>query len=155
MRIVAVFIGLVIVLTGVINAQNTYRGDTISPEGAVSVAEALQRLEKEEKVAKIKVKGKVSSVCQKKGCWMIITDGNQEIKIVFKDYSFFVPKDIAGYEVIVEGPLFYETISVEQQKHYAKDVGASEEEIAQITEPKKIPILEAHGVIILEYEEKN
>ncbi len=141
-------------ITSFVNAQNAYRGDTITPDGAITVAQAIEKLEKEGKVANVKVKGKVSSVCQKKGCWMIITDGDKEIKVVFKDYSFFVPKDIEEYEVIVEGPLFYETISVEQRKHYAKDAGKSPEEIEKINEPLKIPMIEARGVIIIGYGKK-
>ena len=151
MRIVSWLIIAIFGITGLANAQNAYRGDTITPEGAITVTQAIKKLEKEGKVANIKVKGKVSSVCQKKGCWMVITDGDKEIKVVFKDYSFFVPKDIADYEVVVEGPLFYETISVEQRKHYAKDAGASPEEIEKISEPLKIPMIEARGVIIIGY----
>ncbi|NPA34160.1 MAG: DUF4920 domain-containing protein [Chlorobi bacterium] len=151
MKLVAKLVVLFFAIAMSINAQNAYRGDTITPEGAVTVSQAIEKLEKEGKVANIKVKGKVSAVCQKKGCWMIITDGNKEIKVVFKDYSFFVPKDIDGYEVIVEGPLFYEIISVEQRKHYAQDAGASQEEIDKITEPLKIPMIEARGVIIIGY----
>lgn len=151
MRVMAWLVVLVFAISGSISAQNTYRGDTITPEGSITVSQAIEKLEREGKVANIKVRGKVSAVCQKKGCWMIITDGDKEIKVVFKDYSFFVPKDIAGYEVIVEGPLFYETISVEQRKHYAQDAGSSPEEIEKITEPLKIPMIEARGVIIIGY----
>ncbi len=136
-------------------AQNHYVGEKITPEGAVSVEQALKQLEKEGKVAKIKVQGKVSRVCQKKGCWMVLTDDDgHEIRVVFKDYSFFVPKDIAGYEAIAEGALYYETISVQHLRHLAKDAGKSEEEIAKITEPERIPTLEAHGVIIRNYAPK-
>ncbi len=151
MRVMTWLVGLLFTIAGSMNAQDTYRGDTITPEGAITVGQAIEKLGQEGKVANIKVKGKVSAVCQKKGCWMIITDGDKEIKVVFKDYSFFVPKDIAGYEVIVEGPLFYETVSVEQRKHYAQDAGASQEEIEKITEPVKIPMIEARGVIIIGY----
>src|SRR5690606_26959928 len=50
-----------------------------------------------------KITGKVIEVCKKKGCWMKL-DLNQDLDVMvqFKDYGFFVPKDIIGKEVILE-----------------------------------------------------
>jgi len=93
----------------------------------------------------------VTDVCQAKGCWMKLSlSDEKEIMVKFKDYGFFVPKDIAGKEVIVNGKAFVEAMSVEDQKHYAKDGGQSEEEIAKITEPKKTYSFEADGVLLKE-----
>ncbi len=91
----------------------------------------------------------VTDVCQSKGCWMRLElqDG-QETMVRFKDYGFFMPKDITGKEVIVNGLAFVEEMSVKDQKHYAKDGGKSEEEIAKITAPKKTLGFEADGVLL-------
>lgn len=44
-----------------------------------------------------KVTGTVESVCQVKGCWMKVKmDNGETMRVMFKDYAFFVPKDIAG-----------------------------------------------------------
>ncbi|MBK6732010.1 MAG: DUF4920 domain-containing protein [Bacteroidetes bacterium] len=44
-----------------------------------------------------KVKGTVTSVCQNKGCWMKLDLGNGEsMRVTFKDYGFFVPKEKQG-----------------------------------------------------------
>jgi hypothetical protein len=96
-----------------------------------------------------KMVAKVDAVCQAKGCWMTLNleDGNQ-VMVKFKDYGFFVPKDIAGKEVIVNGLAFVEEVSVDEQRHYAEDAGKSEEEIAAITAPKKTFSFEADGVLI-------
>jgi len=51
----------------------------------------------------IRVEGTIKEVCQHKGCWLKLTDGNQELTIRFKDYGFFVPKDAATSRVIVQG----------------------------------------------------
>ncbi|PIB30673.1 DUF4920 domain-containing protein [Maribacter sp. 4G9] len=93
--------------------------------------------------------GKVKEVCQAKGCWMkvALSNGN-EAMVRFKDYGFFVPKDIAGKDVVVDGIAFVEEMSVEDQKHYAKDAGAGQEELAKITMPKKTYSFEASGVLI-------
>jgi hypothetical protein len=96
-----------------------------------------------------KMVAKVDAVCQAKGCWMTLNleDGNQ-VMVKFKDYGFFVPKDIAGKEVIVNGLAFVEEVSVDEQRHYAEDAGKSAEEIAAITTPKKTFSFEADGVLI-------
>ena len=48
-----------------------------------------------------KVSGTVESVCQVKGCWMQVKlDNGETMRVVFKDYAFFVPKDIAGKTAI-------------------------------------------------------
>ncbi|MCW5517578.1 DUF4920 domain-containing protein [Muriicola sp. Z0-33] len=99
---------------------------------------------------KTKFKAEVIEVCQAKGCWMKVQlEDGQETMVRFKDYGFFVPKDIAGKEVVLNGLAFVEEMSVEDQRHYAKDAGKSDEEIAQITAPKKTFGFEADGLLIL------
>lgn len=91
----------------------------------------------------------VTEVCQSKGCWMKLKlEDGKEAMVRFKDYGFFVPKDIAGKEVIVNGNAFVDMMSVEDQQHYAEDEGKSPEEIALITSPKKTYSFEASGVLI-------
>ena len=96
-----------------------------------------------------KMSAKVISVCQTKGCWMTLNleDGN-EVMVKFKDYGFFMPKDIAGKEVIINGKAFVNEVPVDELRHYAEDAGKTEEEIASITEPKKTFSFEADGVLI-------
>lgn len=96
-----------------------------------------------------KFTAKVIEVCQAKGCWMRLElNKGEEAMIKFKDYGFFVPKDITGREVVVNGNAFVNQMSVEEQKHYAKDGGKSEEEITKITEPKKTYGFLADGVLL-------
>ena len=43
-----------------------------------------------------KITGKVTEVCQEKGCWMKIERENgEQLMVKFKDYGFFMPTDIA------------------------------------------------------------
>jgi hypothetical protein len=96
-----------------------------------------------------KMVAKVDAVCQAKGCWMTLNLKNgEQVMVKFKDYGFFVPKDIAGKEVVVNGLAFVEEVSVDEQRHYAEDAGKSAEEIAAITTPKKTFSFEADGVLI-------
>ncbi len=99
----------------------------------------------------IKFKATVTEVCQSKGCWMKLELANGEKTMVrFKDYGFFMPMDITGREVIVNGLAFVEEMSVEDQRHYATDAGKSAEEVAKITTTKKTYGFEADGVLLKE-----
>lgn len=100
-----------------------------------------------------KVTGTVSSVCQKKGCWMTLVSaqpGKPEMRVTFKNYAFFMPKDLSGKKVVVDGFAFVETTSVADLQHYAEDAGKSKAEIAAITKPKRELAFEAAGVLILD-----
>lgn len=91
----------------------------------------------------------VTEVCQSKGCWMKLKlEDGQETMVRFKDYGFFMPMDIAGKQVIVNGLAFVEEMSVKDQKHYAEDAGKSTEDIAKITAAKKSLGFEADGVLL-------
>jgi hypothetical protein len=96
-----------------------------------------------------KITAKVIEVCQAKGCWMTLNlDNGDEAMVKFKDYGFFMPKDISGKEVILNGKAYVNEVPVDEQRHYAEDAGKSKEEIAAITEPKKTFSFEADGVLI-------
>ena len=82
----------------------------------------------------IKFSASVNEVCQTKGCWMLLDIGANEAMVKFKDYGFFMPKNIADKEVIVNGKAFVSEVSIEEQRHYAEDAGKSEDEIAKIIE---------------------
>lgn len=97
------------------------------------------------------LKGTVKDVCKAKGCWMTIDLGNEEsMRVTFKDYGFFVPKDISGKEVIFTGQVKYTETDVETLRHYAKDGGKSEEEVLAITEPEQSYNFVATGVKLVD-----
>lgn len=122
-------------------------GDKISDSGAVAIATLESQLSGKDSIH-IKVAGKVDEVCQKKGCWMTIPVGEKSMRVRFKDYGFFMPKDCSGKDVIFEGKAFYDTTTVEMLKHYAHDAGKPEAEIAKITEPEIDLSFEASGVLL-------
>ena len=95
-----------------------------------------------------KFKARVKEVCQAKGCWMTLDLPNgQETRVRFKDYGFFVPKDIAGQYVIIEGQAFLQELSVEEQQHYAEEA-PGDVDPATITEPVTSYGFLAHGVLV-------
>lgn len=96
-----------------------------------------------------KFKATVVDVCKMKGCWMNLDLKNdKQVMVRFKNYGFFVPKDIEGKDVIVEGKAFIDILSIDELKHYAFDAGKSKEEIDKIQKEKRIYSFEATGVVI-------
>jgi hypothetical protein len=69
----------------------------------------------------VKTEGTVSSVCQEKGCWMVLKSGEQSVRVRFKDYGFFVPKDSAGATAVMEGVFTVKTVPEATAKHYAEE----------------------------------
>ncbi len=98
----------------------------------------------------VKFKSTVTEVCQSKGCWMKLDLDNEEAMVKFKDYDFFMPKDLSGKEVVVKGIAFVSEMSVEDQRHFAEDAGESAEEIEEITQPKHTLSFEADGVLLID-----
>ncbi len=142
------------VLAETVNSQDDFDsyGAKISPKGSLSPAEMQQQYLalKPGDSLNAKFTATVKSVCKMKGCWMTLDlpEVEEGPTIKFRDYGFFVPKDIAGREVIVEGIAFKEQVSVEEQKHLAEDAGKSPQEIAQISEPTTNLGFLADGVLI-------
>ena len=123
-------------------------GEPIDKKGAISAKKLSQKMDKSESL-NIKVKGTITEVCQAKGCWMTIDLGDDELmRVKFKDYGFFVPKDAAGKTAIIQGVAKNEIIGVDELRHLAKDAGKSEKEIINIDKPKEELTFVAEGVLI-------
>jgi Domain of unknown function (DUF4920) len=122
-------------------------GKKINAKNAQNVSVAKQVTATSPKT--LKLEGEVESVCQAAGCWMKLKLENGEtMRVSFKDYGFFVPKNIAGKKVIIEGTAKVTETSVDELKHYAEDAGKSKAEIDKITKPKTELTFVADGVLI-------
>ena len=123
-------------------------GEKTTAEKAISATELTSNLNDGKFNGKIT--GTVTEVCQEKGCWMKVDNGSgQPLMVKFKDYGFFMPKDIVGKKVVLDGEALTKEVSVKQQKHYAEDAGKSKEEIGKITKPKKEVQFIAKGVLVI------
>lgn len=136
-------------------------GAEITPEGGVALSDVLAKVKNEEGAADLdlgegntvkavatKVEGEVSEVCKKAGCWLkLATEDGQEIFIT-TNHEFFVPVDIVGKTVVVDGQAYKSVTTVDELRHYAEDEGQSAEEIAKITEPITEYKLLAKGLVI-------
>lgn len=126
-------------------------GAPVSSATPVAIESALPRAQ-ELSGGTVAVSGKVSAVCQQKGCWLTLVGGEaglSSVRMTFKDYGFFVPKDLIGYTVVAEGIFKTETVTVADQRHLAKDAGKSKEEIESITQEKVETSFEAAGVRVI------
>ncbi len=136
------------------NALSLVYGEAVDTSQMISLQELIIQMENIDSL-EAKVYGRVEAVCQTKGCWMDIVadDGTpieKELFVQFKDYAFFMPKDLAGKRVAIEGYAYKETTSVEDLKHYAEDEGLSKEEIDAIVEPEVELKFMASGVQVLD-----
>ena len=135
-------------------AQATYTGQKFGEEvkpGDVKPAAKMEAAMGDKKTVDMKIEGKVVDVCKKKGCWMTLQMPNGDpMRVTFKDYAFFMPMDIVGKNVVLDGIAKKQTISVETLRHYAEDAKKTPEEVAKITDPKKELAFEAKGVVILD-----
>jgi hypothetical protein len=124
-------------------------GTVVSADGALPMT-ALGTALGGRDSAQVKLVGKASAVCQAKGCWMTLpTADGKEMRVRFKDYAFFVPKDLSGHEVVVSGWAHRSTVPKSELQHYAKDAGKSEKEVAAITEDEQQLTFMADGVRVL------
>lgn len=130
-----------------------FYGEKFNEEDAVDINLIAGRLEGVDSL-EIKLIGTVNSTCAMKGCWMKMSvSEDEEVRVSFKDYGFFVPKSgVEGKTAIINGYAKKVVTDVETLKHFAKDAGKSEEEIEAITEPKEEITFVASGVLIEDTE---
>jgi hypothetical protein len=149
---------IMITFTGFSQEKNTGKKELYFSVGEeVDVNNILSEYQMQERYKDLKVgdtlnvtfRGNVASVCKEKGCWMKVgLEDGREVMVKFKDYAFFVPKDIEDKEVVMEGKAYVTEMSVEDQKHYAEDAGKTAAEVKTITEPAVTLSFLADGVKI-------
>jgi Domain of unknown function (DUF4920) len=76
----------------------------------------------------IVVSGRIAQVCQTKGCWIMLTDGDVAARVMTR-HKFFLPKDATGNAIAV-GKLTEKELNAEQAEHMSKDAGSGVEPLA-------------------------
>ena len=127
-------------------------GEEIETKGAVAIAELPTMIEKsKDKKIQAKISAKVLDVCPKKGCWMNLYINDSTTAFVkMKDYGFFVPMDMIGKTVVLEGEAYEKMTSVNELRHYAEDAKKPQSEIDAITKPQKSIRFTATGIKVPE-----
>lgn len=98
-------------------------------------------------------KARIVESCQKMGCWMSVENPSGEPMMVYMgDHEFFVPKTgVDGLDCYISGNAYYDTLTVDFQKHLLEDANAAQEEIDAVTEEKYEMAFTATGVVIEGY----
>ena len=127
----------------------TFYGEVIETKGGLNGPALRKALMISDGRTQVQFEGEIVATCPKKGCWMDVVSEEDTVFVRFQDYGFFVPTEGAeGKRTIVEGEAFFDTLTVDMRRHYAQDAGASEEELAAITEPELKLAFMATGVMI-------
>lgn len=122
----------------------------VSENKAISVEKLESGLKNSKKTDHVTVKGVVTDVCEKRGCWVTIqTENGSPFFVKMKDYAFFVPTSLKGKNVVLEGVAEKKITSVEELKHYAKDGKKPQSEIDAITAPKEEIRFLASGIKVV------
>ncbi len=93
----------------------------------------------------IQVTGMIEKVCKKKGCWMVLKDGESQARVLMKNYGFTVPVDSDGKQAAVEGTLKTRTFTEGQVKHLAEDGG---EDPSKVSGTRTEYVITASGIRI-------
>lgn len=141
--------------------DGVHYGLEINTDGSMGLTETLGKVDAGEnsielkvsddqtvKAIPAKVEGTVSEVCKKAGCWLKIANEDGKEIFITTNHEFFVPVDIVGKTVVVDGNAYKSVTSVEELRHYAEDDNQPAEEIAKITEPLEEYKLLAKGLMI-------
>ena len=64
--------------------------------------------------------GRITEVCQAKGCWMMLEDNGKTARVMFGAHAFYIPKDTSG-SAVVHGVLTRKELTPEQVEHLSSD----------------------------------
>ena len=93
------------------------------------------------------IRAKVYEVCQRKGCWMTLGEGDSRVRVRFKDYGFFVPKGCSGKVAYAQGRVKAEVIPEKTARHYAEE--SQSEDPSSIRGPRREVSFVAAGVRLI------
>ena len=105
------------------NADQSFGADMPTEGKAITLKAAIAQLDSDTEQL-FKIEGQITEVCQVKGCWMILVDGDSYARVKFEDYGFFVPIETSMQRSLVYGVLTEQVLSGAQAEHFAKDAGA-------------------------------
>jgi hypothetical protein len=117
----------------------------------LTVSEVLNK--PEERLGKpIQVRGKVTEVCQMKGCWMaLVDDTGKSLRVKVNDGVIVIPKESVGKMAVAEGELKKIQLTKDQAiaraKHEAEEQGRKFD-ASKITSGQTIYQIQGTGILI-------
>ncbi|MBN8726261.1 MAG: DUF4920 domain-containing protein [Xanthomonadales bacterium] len=97
-------------------------GEAFADGPAVPVSEAIERFDAHAGAPRL-FSGRITEVCQAKGCWMMLEQDGETARVMFGNHALFLPKDTRG-AAVVHGVLERKELTPEQVEHFREDGNA-------------------------------
>lgn len=97
---------------------NTY-GEAFADGPAVPVSSAIAQFDVHAGAPRL-FSGRITEVCQAKGCWMMLEHDGDTARVMFGKHDFFIPKDTRG-TAVVHGVLERKDLTAEQLEHFKRE----------------------------------
>lgn len=131
--------------------EDVVYGEGLEQQGEpLTVAELLSNAERYVD-QRVKVKGKITDVCPKAGCWIDISDGDRTLRFKVKDYQIVFEADTKGHGVIAEGVFTRSELSREDAERYARHIAeekGEEFDPSTITGPMTVYRIDGTGAVL-------
>lgn len=114
-------------VAGVTTEDGLLYGVDFKSGEAMTLSEVLTSSEKLDGQI-ITVKGYVSDVCAKAGCWLVMTENDNTVRVVTM-HEFLVPTGFAGKNAIITGKFKVREFSEDEEKHYNDESANPKDEI--------------------------
>lgn len=136
------------VVTGVkVDGGMLYGNDLSGDIPTVAISDLLAKPQDYEGKT-VKLTGTVTDVCQNMGCWLMLSDGTNEIRVITL-HKFFLPKDCAKSKAVVDGIFKLAETSEEHEKKMIEESQNSKIKTEDVAGTQKVYNIEATGVKIL------
>lgn len=128
-------------------AYKQYGPVAVDSTQAVSLDQMLATYKAQPSLNTYTFSAPLQGVCQTAGCWVSVKSSNGELmRVRFKDHFLIPPATELNSTAYFHGRVYFDTLSVELQKHFLEDAKATQTEIDRITSPKIELNFEADGV---------
>ena len=127
----------------------SYGAKDVDSSKAIDLSDMLLQFEQNPEKVEFTFTAPIVEVCQTAGCWVTVRKQSGELlRVRFKDH-FLIPKNTrVGSTAYFHGQTYWDTISIELQKHFAEDSKVSQSEIDKIKSSKFELSFEADGVLV-------
>jgi hypothetical protein len=127
----------------------SYGANDVDSSKAIDLSDMLLQFEQNPEKVEFTFTAPIVEVCQTAGCWVTVRKQSGELlRVRFKDH-FLIPKNTrVGSTAYFHGQTYWDTISIELQKHFAEDSKVSQSEIDKIKSSKFELSFEADGVLV-------
>lgn len=127
-------------------------GSDFSEADVIDVKEFYAKLDSLEG-KKVRVKGMVTDVCEKRGCWLKIGGETHATEVKFKvqDGIIVFPMSAKGKKVVAEGTVVKQKLSLEQSIAYLEHEAEENKkpfDRESVKEPVTVVMLKGHGAKI-------